>query len=257
MQDLKIVLVQADQRWEDKPANHAHFTERLSTLQEQVDLIVLPEMFDTGFSMNTELADDWNENASLNFLKNLAQRYDSAVYTSMMCKESGRFYNRGVFVYPDGQTQQYDKRKCFGLAGEDKVFSAGSTETIVQFKGWNIQLQICYDLRFPEICRNRLNDNFEPAYDLIVYVANWPEKRSGHWSTLLQARAIENQCYVVGVNRVGVDGKGLSYSGNSCMIDPLGKVESCENSKEILKLVTLSESDLWDVRQSLPFLKDR
>jgi omega-amidase len=257
MQDLKVVLVQADQRWEQKSANHAHFSELLSTLNEQVDLIILPEMFDTGFSMNTDLAEDWNGNTSKSFVQQLAKQYNSAVYTSMMCKESGRYYNRGVFVLPDGNTHQYDKRKCFGLAGEDKVFTAGNAESIAELKGWNIQLQICYDLRFPEICRNRIVDSGEPAYDLLLYVANWPEKRSEHWKILLQARAIENQCYVLGVNRIGEDGKGLRYTGDSCAVDPLGKVEFCHPSQETLKVVTLSKSALWEIRQSLPFLKDR
>jgi omega-amidase len=257
MQDLSVTLVQADQVWEDKLANQVHFNTLLSTMPSQVDLIILPEMFDTGFSMNTELAEEWENNTSLTFLREMAQTKNAAVYTSVMCRENGKFYNRGVFVYPNGDHSVYDKRKTFGLAGEDQVFTAGNTEQIIHFKGWNIQLQICYDLRFPEICRNRLTEDKNPAYDLLIYVANWPERRSVHWKTLLQARAIENQCYVIGVNRVGKDGKELSYSGDSACITALGEATFCEAGKETMQLIHLSQKSLQQIRTTLPFLKDR
>lgn len=257
MQDLKIVLVQADQRWENKSENYHHYSILLSGLNECVDLIILPEMFDTGFSMNTSLSHEWDENPSLNYLKGLSGKYRAAVYTSMMCTENGNYFNRGVFVYPDGHVKTYDKRKTFGLAGEDEVFTAGKEDKIVEYKGWKIQLQICYDLRFPEICRNHIKDDGSPAYDLLLYVANWPERRSAHWKTLLQARAIENQCFVAGVNRVGEDGKQLNYSGDSCIVDPLGQVEACDPSKEIIRVFKLSVSRLHEIRERLPFLKDR
>lgn len=257
MQDLKVAIIQADQVWEDKLANREHFKSLVNQLQSQVDLIILPEMFDTGFSMDTDLAEEWAGNTSLAFLREMAQSRNAGVYTSLMCRENGKFYNRGVFVYPNGDHAVYDKRKTFGLAGEDQVFTAGNVEQIVTFKSWNIQLQICYDLRFPEICRNRLKENEVPAYDLLIYVANWPERRSEHWKTLLQARAIENQCYVIGVNRVGKDGKELSYSGDSVCITALGEATFCAEGKETVQLIHLSQESLHQIRTALPFLKDR
>ena len=257
MQDLTVALVQADQIWEDKSANRAHFMKLLATLTSPVDLIVLPEMFDTGFSMNTELAEEWECNSSLKFLQEMALIYQSAIYTSFMCREEGKCYNRGVFVHPNGDFTIYDKRKTFGLAGEDQVFTAGTSEQIIGYKSWKIQLQICYDLRFPEICRNRISEDEQPAYDLLIYVANWPERRSEHWKTLLQARAIENQCYVAGVNRVGKDGKDLSYSGNSVCVTALGEATFCEAGRETIQLFSMSKDSLHQVRSTLPFLKDR
>lgn len=256
MQDLIVALVQADQIWEDKSANRSHYETLLSNLDPSVNLIVLPEMFDTCFSMNTDLAEEWSDSSSLTFLKKLARDKNAAVYTSFMCRENGHFFNRGTFVYPDGRIVHYDKRKTFGLAGEDKVFTAGNTEKIVDFQGWKIQLQICYDLRFPEISRNALVNGSTPAYDVLIYVANWPERRSLHWKSLLQARAIENQSYVIGVNRVGLDGKNLLYSGDSASISALGEIDA-NDTGESVNMVTLSASALSEVRTSLPFLRDR
>jgi len=257
MQDLNIALVQSEQYWEDKARNWDHYCKMLEKIEGNVDLIVLPEMFDTGFSMNTSLAEEWNENSSLRFLKELSSKSQSAVYTSFMCKDGSHYFNRGVFVRPDGTVDIYDKRKTFGLAGEDQVYTAGNEAKIIEFKCWKIQLQICYDLRFPEICRNYIDTSGEPAYDLLLYVANWPERRSLHWKTLLQARAIENQCYVVGVNRVGTDGKDLIYSGDSVCVNSLGDSDFCNPYEETIKKVILSAGSLKQVRTSLPFLKDR
>lgn len=256
MQDLKIALVQADQKWEDKTANLLNYRALVSEI-ENVDLILLPEMFNTGFSMNAEaLAENMDDSAGINWLIDLATEKDCAVYTSMIIKEDGVFYNRGLFIEPNGRITIYDKRKTFGLAGEDKVFSSGTKETIVQFRGWNFQLQICYDLRFPEIVRNRIEPNALVAYDVILYVANWPEKRNSHWKALLKSRAIENQCYVLGVNRVGFDGSQLAYSGDSRCIDALGNEKKTNEYKEELLIVTLNKKELEEIRNSLPFLKD-
>ena len=209
MQDLSVTLIQIDQIWEDKKANFSKF-ENVFTKLDSTDLIVLPEMFHTGFSMNVKaLSEKWEESEGLNFLKTWAKKLNSAFYTSLIIEENNHYRNRGVFVYPDEKVEYYDKRKSFGLGGEDRFFTAGIEEKIVEYKGWKINLQICYDLRFPELIRNRLYNSEEPAYDLLIYVANWPAKRILHWDALLKARAIENQCYVVGVNRVGVDGNGL------------------------------------------------
>lgn len=255
MQDLKIALVQADQHWEAKTANIANYESLLATI-DGVDIILLPEMCTTGFTMNArDLAEDFSNSNSLNWLKKLAESKNCAIYTSLIIQDDGKFRNRGLFIEPNGNVHVYDKRKSFGLAGEDRVFTAGATEKIVSFRGWNIQLQICYDLRFPEIVRNRISNGF-PAYDLILYTANWPTKRRHHWKTLLTARAIENQCFVAAVNRIGEDGKGLTYSGDSMVIDPLGET-MLQLSSEQVEVIKLSKEKLQSVREQLPFLKDR
>ena len=257
MQDLNVTLVQIDQIWEDKQANLSKYHEVFSKLNS-TDLIVLPEMFHTGFSMNvSELAEEWKKSSGLNFLKNWATKLNSAFYTSLIIQDDKNFFNRGVFVFPDGSIEFYDKRKSFGLGGEDQFYKAGNQEKIVQYKGWKINLQICYDLRFPELIRNRLEKNNEPAYDVLIYVANWPEKRIAHWNALLKARAIENQCYVLAVNRVGKDGNNLVYSGNSSIINAVGE-NLAESRLEIESILTknLSKNNLLEIRKNLPFLKD-
>ena len=254
MQDLRVTLVQANQIWEDKDANFSNYLRLIDLINEPIDLVVFPEMFDTGFSMNVDLAEDWNSNTSVKFLVDIAVEKQFAIYTSLMVKDNNHFYNRGVFVYPSGEISFYDKRKSFGLGGEDKFYTAGKTETIVKYKDWKINLQICYDLRFPEIARNH-EINGIPKYDLLLYVANWPAKRSEHWKTLLKARAIENQTCVIGVNRVGQDGNNLIYSGNSTSMDALGQIE-CELKDESVFTTTLSKLTLTNTRTSLPFLKD-
>lgn len=256
MQDLKIALVQANQIWENKQANLDHYSMLLENTTD-VDIILFPEMFHTGFSMNASvLAEKMENSLGINWLKDVAKTKKSAVYTSLIIEEDGRFYNRGVFISPDGFVTVYDKRKTFGLAGEDKIYTAGTTETIVEYCGWKLQLQICYDLRFPEIVRNRLETNNSAAYDAILYVANWPERRNLHWKTLLKARAIENQSYVIGVNRVGTDKNELTYTGDSVCIDALGEGTNCTPGIEEVKIVTLSMNRLIDTRNVLPFLKD-
>ena len=208
MQDLKVTLVQANQIWENPSANFKNYERLLENVD--TDLILLPEMFHTCFSMNVQLADPYKDNAAISWLKDLSASSNAAIYTSLMVKEADNYFNRGVFITPDGEIWTYDKRKTFGMAGEDEYFASGQTATIVSYKNWRFNLQICYDLRFPEIARNKIS-NHSPMYDVLLYVANWPQKRSAHWKALLQARAIENQCFVVGVNRVGTDGKGFDY----------------------------------------------
>lgn len=215
MQGLKIALVQANQVWEDKEANFENYSALLKYV-EGIQLIVLPEMFHTGFSMHTSVLAETMENSKgLKWLKELAKAKNSAIYTSLIIEENSNYFNRGVFIFPSGDVTIYDKRKTFGLAGEDKAFKSGTKESIVEYMDWKFQLQVCYDLRFPEIVRNRLDSNQIPVYDVILYVANWPQKRIVHWQTLLKARAIENQSYVIGVNRVGIDSNDLIYSGES------------------------------------------
>lgn len=256
MYDLRISLVQFDQIWEDISANYASIERLLQNLPE-TDVIILPEMFHTGFSMNTNLAEEWNNNEALAVLRNWSIKLNAAIYTSFMVSENQQFFNRGVFVEPSSKISHYDKRRSFGLGGEDKVFTEGTTETIVDFKGWKLNLQICYDLRFPELIRNRIEASGEAAYDVLLYVANWPAKRVFHWKTLLQARAIENQCYTIGVNRIGIDGNNLTYSGSSAIYNGLGEKVVELNDQESVHTVTLSKSDIQNLRIQLPFLKDK
>ncbi|MFN5983658.1 MAG: nitrilase-related carbon-nitrogen hydrolase [Fluviicola sp.] len=257
MRDLNVTLVQADQVWENKAANFSNYLNLLSGL-EQTDLIVLPEMFNTAFSMNAEeLAEEFDLSESIEWLKQLAKVKNAAVYTSLMIQSNGNFYNRGVFVRSSGEIEFYDKRKRFAMAGEDTVFSAGNEEVIVDYLGWKINLQVCYDLRFPENIRNEMKDG-KAKYDLLLYVANWPERRVTHWKSLLVARAIENQCYVIGVNRVGTDGKGLTYSGDSFGISPLGeKIGEIQQFEQKSETINLDVQLLTETREKLPFLKDR
>jgi omega-amidase len=256
MQDLKIAFLQFDQVWENRLANWEKIDSFLTSLKP-VDLLILPEMFDTGFSMNITLAEEWGvDNPSFCFLRKISAQYHVAIYTSCMVKHEGVYYNRGIFIEPNGTTKIYDKRKSFGLGGEDRYFTPGNSETIANYLGWNLNLQICYDLRFPELIRNRII-NEKAAYDVLIYVANWPEKRVEHWKALLKARAIENQCYVIGVNRIGEDANKLKYSGDSLIYDALGKEISTANSLEGIVYSSLNFSELESIRNSLPFLKDR
>jgi predicted amidohydrolase len=254
MQDLKVTLIQVDQVWEDKQANFNKYQHFFSLL-EKADLIILPEMFHTGFSMSVEfLAEDWDNSEGLDFLKKWSAKLNTAIYTSLIIREELNYYNRGVFVYPNGSITHYNKRKSFGLGGEDNFYTAGDKEVIVEWKGWKINLQICYDLRFPEIARNFEVNNLA-RYDLLLYVANWPFKRSEHWKTLLRARSIENQSFVIGVNRFGEDANGLFYSGDSSCFDPIGN-NQCQLYGESFITTNLSMNTLKSTRTSLPFLKD-
>ncbi len=256
MQNLRISIIQLDQAWENIPANLKHIENLLEALPD-TDLILLPEMFHTGFSMKSSLAEEWKENTTLRTLLEWANKYQAAIYTSLMVQENFQFFNRGVFVEPSKKISIYDKQRSFGLGGEDKVYTAGTSETIVSYQGWKFNLQICYDLRFPELIRNRIETNGQAAYDVLLYVANWPKKRVLHWSTLLQARAIENQCYTIGVNRVGTDGNQLEYPGKSVVFDGIGTKQVEMDGLEAVQTVTLSMHELQVLRQQLPFLKDK
>ena len=256
MQDLTITLIQTKQFWEDKVSNFTHF-ESILTHIGVTDLIILPEMFHTGFTMNAvDFAENYTDSTAIKWLKNMALLKQAAIYTSLIIYDQNCFYNRGVFIEPNGKLTYYDKRKLFTLAGEEKVYRAGQEKKNVEYKGWRLQLQICYDLRFPEITRNSLVKN-KPLFDILLYVANWPERRATHWKSLLFARAIENQSFVVGLNRVGEDGKGLTYSGDSMVINANGEcISSILPHKESIQTLTLSMNTLLEFRQQLPFLKD-
>ena len=257
MQDLTVSLVQTNQYWEDKAKNIKMYSEMLNSVSH-TDLIVLPEMFHTGFTMNVKgMAESKEKGDGMEWLKRTAFEKNAAIYTSLILKEGTNYYNSGVFVLPTGDVKIYNKRKSFCLANEDLYFKAGEEEIIVDYLGWKFQLQICYDLRFPELVRNRIKKDLSPAYDAIIYVANWPERRSLHWKSLLQARAIENQCYVLGVNRIGHDFNDLSYSGASRVVDPLGIETIIPNNEKQILTTTISSIHLSKTRESLPFLKDQ
>ena len=248
---MKVALIQSSLFWENPIANRNHFEEKINSLTEQVDLIVLPEMFSTGFTMNPSLVAETMQGETILWLQSLAKAKKSAITGSLIIKEDNKFYNRLVFVFPSGEIQFYDKRHLFTLAGEDKIYTAGREKLIVEYKGFKICLLICYDLRFPVFSRNIEN------YDVLIYVANWPKVRINAWDALLKARAIENMSYVIGVNRTGTDTNNLEYNGHSQIIDFSGNylVEPQEN--EEFYSTTLHKSDLLEFREKFGFLNDR
>lgn len=258
MQDLKIVTVQPNQVWENKEANFENYTSLLAEI-EDVDLIVLPEMFHTCFTMNAaELAEDFNNSNGIDYLKNLSTQKKCSVCASLIIREKGEYFNRLVFISSGEVVKYYDKNKLFTLAKEEQTFSKGTNKVIVNLKGWKILFQVCYDLRFTNLSNNTVQDDGQPEYDIVVYVANWPEKRAHHWNSLLVARAIENQAFVIGVNRVGLDGNGFNYSGNSVIVDANGDYV-CKHpvGEESVIATTLRFNNLVDFRNKLQFLKDK
>lgn len=246
MRDLKVTLVQSMLQWEDATANRAAFAAKLEQLRGTTDLIVLPEMFTTSFTMNTALAEAM-DGPTVEWMKTQAAKADAAIYGSAIVREGGSTYNRGLFVRPDGAVTHYDKCHLFRFATETDHYSPGTQRVVAAWRGWRILLQICFDLRFPVFSRNRGD------YDAALYVACWPEVRRFPWSQLLIARAIENQCYVVGVNRVGMDGKSIHYTGDSVALDPKGQVmAACEPASDCITHATLDAAALADFRAKFP-----
>lgn len=251
-EDLRISMIQSHIIWEDRSENLGYYGELLRRVSGRTDLAVLPETFTTGFSMNVEALADAMDGETLATVRQWAAKYKTAVTGSFIVTDEGKYYNRAFFVTPDGACAHYDKRHLFRMAGEDKHFSAGDRQLIVPYKGWNICLQVCYDLRFPVWSRN-----VENAYDLLIYMANWPEARKKAWKALLQARAIENMCYACGVNRVGTDGKGFAYRGDSLIFDPRGKkLADAGKREEVTRTCTLSKFKLDEFRAKFPAWKD-
>ncbi len=249
---LHICPIQSSLFWEDKKKNLAHFENIFTKLAKPFDIIVLPEMFSTGFTMHPKPLAESMTGKTVEWMRKWACTLDAAICGSIIIKEGTFLYNRCIFVKPNGSLQYYDKKNTFTLAGEHKVFTAGKDKVIVAYKGWNIALFICYDLRFPVWSRNTED------YDIAIYVASWPKKRIHAWSTLLQARAIENMCYTIGVNRIGADGNGQVYNGCSAVIDPLGKtLSTIEAEKEYSQGIILTKSKLIETRKKLGFLDDR
>jgi len=253
--DLHIGLVQTDIFWKDKVANLAMLEEKIWEIEESIDLLILPEMFATGFSMDAkELAEPMNLTVT-KWMKQMAAQLKATVTGSVIISENGYYYNRLLWVTQDGTVSCYDKRHLFRMAKEEQIYSAGEKLPIFELKGWKICPQICYDLRFPVWSRNQALEN-EMAYDLIFYVASWPEVRISAWDALLPARAIENVSYSLGVNRIGVDGNGISYTGHSAVYDFKGSKIFDLAEMEIIKVVKLEADDLDTYRKKFPVWMD-
>lgn len=248
---LKVTYIQTELTWEDPKANTTYFEQKLSECPADTDVIVLPEMFTTGFSMNAKAnAEEVAE--VLGWMKTQSKKFQVALTGSAMVKENGKFYNRLFFVEPDGQVSKYDKKHLFTLAGEDKIYSPGTERCVVEYKDWKICLQICYDLRFPVWSR------YKDDYEVLIYIANWPKKRVAAWDTLLQARAVENMSYCIGLNIIGTDGNHLPYVGHSAAYDALGMpMSKHESEAEAIETVELTKTHLHTLREELGFLNDK
>ncbi|WP_298319757.1 amidohydrolase [uncultured Aquimarina sp.] len=249
---LNIALIQSHLAWENPIQNREVFEQKIKSIHNDTDLIVLPEMFNTGFTMNATEVAETMDGETTSWLRKLAKEKDCAIAGSIIIKEGEGYFNRFLFVRPDGSIEKYDKHQLFTLAKEEEVFTAGNEEVIILYKDWKIKPQVCYDLRFPVWARNT------SGYDVLLYVASWPKPRVNAWDTLLKARAIENMSYCIGVNRVGLDGKGYEYSGHSAVYDVLGNSILQENpiEREAILYATLDKSHIENTRKKLPFLND-
>lgn len=253
MQDkLKVALVQTGLIWESPKENRVVLSEKIRGIKSDVDIIVLPEMFTSGFTMHPGAVAETMEGTTINWMKTLAKDVDAAICGSLVISEGANYYNRFVFVKPDASIVFYDKRHTFTLAGEDKVYKSGNENILITYKGWKIRPLICYDLRFPVWARNVDN------YDMLIYVANWPKPRVNAWDALLKARAIENMSYCIGVNRVGMDANDLEYSGHSNVYNGLGDAQiQLSDAQEAITITILDKNHLTTIRESLRFLNDR
>ncbi len=251
--DLTITTIQSNLFWEDIEKNLNMFSEKISVINEKTDLIILPEMFTTGFSMSTEKFAEKMDGRTVSWMKEKAKEKNCVVTGSFICTENDKYYNRLVWAKPSGTYSTYDKRHLFSMAEENKYYTAGDKKIMEKINGWKICPLICYDLRFPVWSRN----TNKHKYDLLIYVANWPERRSHPWKTLLLARAIENQSYVVGLNRVGNDGNEIYHSGDSAVINAKGEIiSSTQPNEEKTETITLSYSELQEFRKQFPVLDD-
>jgi predicted amidohydrolase len=250
--ELRLSMIQAHIIWEDIDENICYYGELLRRLKGKTDLAVLPELFTTGLSLHTKDFAEPNDGKTVTALKHYASIYKLAVTGSFMASDGGKYYNRAFFITPDGKEYYYDKRHLFSMAGEVECFSPGTSRLIVDYQGWKICLMVCYDLRFPVWSRNVNNE-----YDMLIYVANWAEARKKVWKSLLQARAIENMCFVCGVNRIGVDAREFKYHGNSLIYTPKGKkLAAIKDNEEFCLTQTLNYEDLEQLRSKFPAWKD-
>jgi omega-amidase len=259
MSTLTISIIQTQLHWEDKRANLAMLEGKINAIKEKTELVVLPEMFSTGFSMKPTLLAEKMDGPTVNWMKRMAASKKIILTGSCIIEEEGNYYNRLIWMLPNGQYGIYDKRHLFAYAAEHEHYTPGNKRLIASVKGWRINLQVCYDLRFPVWSRQGqpiAGGEPEPEYDLLIYVANWPERRSRAWKSLLTARAIENQVYVAGVNRVGNDGHQIYHSGDSMIIDPLGEVIYQHPNEEAVFTITLEREKILEIRKKFPFWKD-
>lgn len=256
MRDLRVTLVQSATRWHDAAANRALFDARLAKVERgATDLVVLPEMFSTGFTMASAEQAETMDGPTVAWLQAQAASLDAAVCGSLVIEDAGRYVNRFLAALPDGELVVYDKRHLFRMAGEDEHYAAGQERVVFTFRDWRICPQVCYDLRFPTFCRNRLDDP-AAAYDLLLFVANWPAARALHWRTLLGARAIENQAWVVAVNVLGTDGAGVTYQGDSGVWSFSGEATLALGDADRDGVCTLDAAGLQDWRATFPAWKD-
>ena len=270
MPTLTVTTIQSNLHWKNKAANLKMFEDKINGIKERTELIVLPEMFSTGFVMQPQELAETMEGKTVQWMRRLAAVKKVIICGSVIIMENdltagsegAQYYNRLIWMLPDGQYGYYDKRHRFAYAGEDENYTAGSKRLISSVNGWKINLLVCYDLRFPVWSRQtptfpgESGRMAEPEYDILVYVANWPEKRYAAWRTLLQARAIENQCYVIGTNRTGDDGNDIHYNGGSMVIDPLGEILYEKTNEEDINTITLNKAHLQNIREKFPFLRD-
>jgi omega-amidase len=254
-QSLSITIIQTTLSWEDKEANLRMLAGKIRGIEERTEVVVLPEMFSTAFSMKPEVLSETMDGETIAWMKKIAAEKKIVLTGSVIIRENNQYFNRLVWMLPNGNFGIYDKRHRFAFAGEDQHYTAGTKRLVASVKGWRINLMVCYDLRFP-VWSRQVHAAGEPEYDVLIYVANWPERRSTAWKTLLRARAIENQCFVVGVNRVGKDGNDINHSGDSMIIDPLGEILYHQENKEDVFTITLEKETLQSVREKFPFWKD-
>lgn len=260
MSELKFTLLQTKLHWEDKEANLQMLEQKIHDLQASTHVIVLPEMFSTGFSMKPEELAEKMDGPTIQWMKYVAASKKIILTGSIIAEQDGHYFNRLIWMLPNGQYGFYDKRHLFAFAEEDKYYSAGTKRLIASVNGWKINLMVCYDLRFPVWSRQTPSPKGEgwgeAEYDVLIYIANWPQRRNLAWKTLLQARAIENQCYVIGVNRVGNDGNAIYHSGDSMVIDPLGEILYHNADEEDVFTIALSKEHLQQVREKFQFWRD-
>jgi predicted amidohydrolase len=268
MSSLTVTLIQTNLHWENKKANLEMLQRKIESITEKTEVVILPEMFSTGFSMKPEIFAEKTDGETVQWMKKMAAERKIILTGSVMIEDPAanaqerKYFNRLIWMLPNGEYGIYDKRHLFAFADEHKHYSAGNKKLIASVKGWKINLQVCYDLRFPvwtrqsPLCSKGEGSEARPEYDLLINVANWPEKRSTAWKTLLRARAIENQCFVIGVNRVGDDGNKIFYNGESSIIDPLGEIIYHKNKVEDIFTYTLQKEKVTEIRNQFPFWRD-
>ncbi len=263
MKDLKVTIIQSTLHWENKEKNLEMFSQKITAITEPTDLIVLPEMFNTGFTMNAKTFAEQMSGKTRQWMRDRSKEKNCVVTGSIIIAENGHYYNRLIWMRPDGSYDTYDKRHLFRMAKEDNFYTPGHQRIIVDLKGWKICPLICYDLRFPVWSRNRWSmtgfytkvkgPELSAEYDALLYIANWPERRALPWSALLTARAIENQAYLIGVNRIGSDGNDIHHSGDSAVINFKGeKLSTTKSNEESVETITISYKELEEFRKSFP-----